>query len=145
MFERITEILGLKADTQKDGGLALATAALLVQVSKADGDFSSAERARLTDCLTDHFGLAHDAATEILTRAETELADAPSLYDFTRVVTKELDQEERQEIVRLLWRVANADHHIDNFEANALAKIAGLLGVATHDRIRLKHEVEAEG
>lgn len=142
MFARVSEFLGLKAGkTSPKDELALATAALLVQVSKADGDFSAGERAALLKALTERYGLDAWSASEILTRAETREAEATSLYEFTRTLARELDQDERQEIVRLLWQVALADDSLDNFEANALAKIAGLLGVTPEDRVRIKHEV----
>lgn len=146
MFDTITKLFGRETGDSSgaDDGLALATAALLVQVSKADGDFSGAERAELTANLQGHFGLAEDVAAEILERAEKSQEDATCLYAFTRTITNELDQDERQAIVKLLWRVAYADNHIDNFEANVLAKVSGLLGVSPRDRVMLKHEVEAE-
>lgn len=146
MFDRISKLFGRETgDTEKaDEGLALATAALLVQVSKADGDFSAEERVTLLHNLQDHFGLSEELAQEILERAEKSQEDATCLYAFTRQITDELDQEGRQAIVKLLWRVAFADNHIDNFEANVLAKVSGLLGVSPRDRITLKHEVEAE-
>lgn len=146
MFEKISKLFGGKA-TGAEGegnGLALATAALLVQVSRADGDFSAEERAALTQNLIDHFDLTEAVALEILERAEKSQEDATCLYRFTKAITDELDQEGRQAIVKLLWRVALADDHLDNFEANVLAKVAGLLGVSTRDRVALKHEVEAE-
>jgi len=143
MLDRVGMLLGLKAkDNEKqDHGLALAAAALMVQVSKADGDFSTLERDELTARLIDHFDLGADEAGEIITRAEREQSDATCLFAFTRTLAKELDNDERQEIIRLMWQVANADDEIDNFEENVLAKIAGLLGVSSADRIRLKHEV----
>jgi uncharacterized tellurite resistance protein B-like protein len=145
MFGTVSKLLGLEAGHGKseNDGLALATAALLVQVSKADGDFSGNERAALTACLKDHFSLEDAAAAELIARAELDQADATCLYGFTRTIAKELDQGERQDILRLLWRVAFADNHIDNFEDNVLAKVAGLLGISPADRIRIKHEVQA--
>lgn len=146
MFDKINKLFGRDTDEADDlsDGLALATAALLVQVSKADGEFSGSERTELTASLQGHFGLAADIAEEILVRAEKSQEDATCLYAFTRRITSELDQQGRQAIVKLLWRVAFADDHIDNFEANVLAKVSGLLGVSPRDRVRLKHEVEAE-
>jgi len=144
MFEKISKILGLKGETETGpSGLELATAALLVQVSKADGEFTSDERDQLEACVKEHFGLTNLEAAELLTRAERDQSDATCLYAFTRTIAKELDNEGRQDIVRLLWRVAFADKHIDNFEENVLAKVAGLLGVSPQDRIRIKHEIEA--
>ena len=146
MFDKVTKLLGLKPaafeDTNND--LHLATAALLVYVSRADGDFSEDERVHLLACMKDHFGLGGEDAAQIIEDAEAQQQEATCLYRFTKAITDELDQDGRQEIVRLLWRVAFADNHIDNFEANVLAKVSGLLGVSTRDRVHLKHEVEAE-
>lgn len=146
MFDKFSKLFGRETadEDSADEGLALATAALLVQVSKADGDFSAEERIALIANLQDHFGLGETLAHEILERAEKSQEDATCLYAFTRTITNELDQQGRQAIVKLLWRVALADNHIDNFEANVLAKVSGLLGVSPRDRVTLKHEVEAE-
>lgn len=146
MFDKISKLFGRETgDTETENdGLALATAALLVQVSKADGDFSPEERDALGQNLQDYFGLDAEVADELLLRAAKSQEDATCLYAFTRTITNELDQAGRQDIVKLLWRVAFADNHIDNFEANVLAKVSGLLGVSPRDRVRLKHEIEAE-
>jgi len=146
MFDKVTKLLGLKVQPleKTTNDLHLATAALLVYVSRADGDFSSEERAQLLTCMIDHFGMDSADADQILDDAEAQQQEATCLYKFTKAITDELDQEGRQEIVRLLWRVAFADNHIDNFEANLLAKVSGLLGVTARDRVHLKHEVEAE-
>lgn len=145
MFDKVTKLLGLKAkaDETPDNSLHLATAALLVYVSRADGDFSSGERTQLLDCMKGQFRLTDADAEQILDDAEAQQQEATCLYSFTKAITDELDQDGRQDIVRLLWRVALADNHIDNFEANVLAKVSGLLGVSTRDRVLLKQEVEA--
>lgn len=145
MFDKVSAFLGLKEPERIDPqyNLHLSTAALLVYVSTADGEFSDAEREQLITCLVDQFELSTETAHHILADAETQQCDATCLYQFTRAITDQLDQDGRQDIVRLLWRVALVDNHIDNFEANMLAKVAGLLGVSTRDRVLLKQEVEA--
>ena len=144
MWGKVSNLLGLKAEVADEASeLYLATAALLVHVSVVDGGFAAEERARLLECLQDQFSLSAHVAEQILADAEAEQKDASCLYKFTKVITGELDQEGRQDIVRLLWRVAFSDNHLDNFEANFLAKVAGLLGVSPEDRIRIKHEVMA--
>jgi len=145
MWGKVSSMLGLapSAAEDKDEELHLATAALLVHVSMIDDDFSVHERNSLLVCMQDQFGLTVDVATQIIDDAHMGEETVTCLYQFTRVIAKELDQEGRQDIVRLLWQAAFADNHLDNFEANLLAKIAGLLGVAPEDRIRIKHEVMA--
>ncbi|UTW57431.1 TerB family tellurite resistance protein [Kordiimonas sp. SCSIO 12603] len=144
MFDKISQVLGLKPDTasKEVSELHLATAALMVSVSKSDENYTDEEREVLIKNLQNHFSLTKDSAVYIADLALEDESDAPSLYQFTRAVSKELDNEERQEIIRLLWQVAFADGHLDNFELNIIAKIAGLLGVSAQERIRIKHEVE---
>ena len=145
MWNKVSQLLGLSdSDGAVDRGLELATAALLVQVSVADDDFDAREKQVLLTELRQHFGLSDVEAEHLMTEAVDQQADASCLYRFTRIVTSELNQDGRQEIVRLLWRVALADHRLENFELNAIAKISGLLGVTAEDRIRIKHEVERD-
>ncbi len=147
MFDRVAKLLGFEsntADNTPEHGVALATAALMVRVSHADGDFTADEADALKRAMVGDFGLSAAEADHILNEATEAEQDANCLYRFTRVITSELDQDGRQEIVRALWRVALADGVVDNFEDNILAKIAGLLGVIPADRIRLKHAVQAE-
>ena len=145
MWSKVSELLGLKSGPKhgKATELQLATATLMVHVASSDGTFCDDERERLTDCMTEHFWLSAEEAETIIEQAEDAEHDATCLYPFTHAVTQELDQEGRQDIVRLLWQVAFADNRLDNFEANVLAKISGLLGVTEQDRIKIKHEVEA--
>jgi len=146
MFDRVAALLGFgdsgSAAPQSDP-VALASAALMVSVALADGDFASDEATALRQSMIADFGLSEAEAVHILTDAQQEQADASCLYRFTRVITAELDQDGRQEIVRALWKVALADHVIDSFEDNIIAKISGLLGVIPRDRVRLKQEVQA--
>ncbi|MEX0297511.1 MAG: TerB family tellurite resistance protein [Kordiimonas sp.] len=145
MWGKVSELLGL-TDTVGVGEvkeLHLATAALLVQVSLSDGEMAASEKAQLIACLSEQFSLDTDIAEKIFSDAQSEQNEANCLYKFTRVVASELDQEGRQEIVRLLWQVALADNRIDNFEENVLAKVSGLLGVSAQDRIQIKHAVMA--
>ncbi len=144
MFGKITKLLGLsESEHGADiSGLHLATAALMVCVSKSDDNFSELEQQQLIQNLQEHFSLSIEEATQISNLAIDDVEGAPSLYQFTRAVSKELNNDERQEIIKLLWKIAFADKHIDNFELNIIAKISGLLGVSTQDRIRLKHEIE---
>ena len=144
MWGKVSELLGLSDSVNHQGNeLQLATAALMVHVSLVDDEFTSGERTQLLSNLQKRFGISTTDAEQILNDAESEQKDTTCLYRFTKVITGELDQNGRQQIIKLLWQVAFADGHIDDFEKNIIAKVAGLLGVSAKDRIALKHEVEA--
>jgi len=149
MLSKIAKILGLSGDDDNVADpnfsdIALASAALMLEVALTDGDVADAEIAQLRASLATHYSL--DAATieRLESEARIAVSGAVDLYAFTRPLAKALDQEQRQDIIRLMWQVALADDHLDNFEENILAKVAGLLGVSTADRVRLKQEVVAE-
>jgi uncharacterized tellurite resistance protein B-like protein len=143
MWNKVSELLGLNTQANdKPDDLHLATAALMVHVSLVDENFAEDERRQLLANLQTRFGLSLVDAEKILEDAEAEQKDTTCLYRFTKVITSELEQKGRQQIIKLLWQVAFADGHIDDFEKNIIAKVGGLLGVSTKDRIALKHEVE---
>ena len=76
-------------------------------------------------------------------RGEASAHPLLELPDLTKKRESELEQEGRQEIIRLLWQVALADNHLDNFEVNVISKVAGLLGVSRRDSIAIKHEIQS--
>jgi uncharacterized tellurite resistance protein B-like protein len=54
---------------------------------------------------------------------------------------KSLDAEQKKDVIRLLWQVANADDQLDKYEDFLVRKVADLLYVPHSDVVRLKHEV----
>ena len=146
MFDKLLNLLKSDAKESEKGAdpLHLATAALMIEIALADGHASDDELAALKASMASEFGLKDADIDPLIEEARSEAAEALDVYKFTRIVAAELDQEGRQQIVKLLWQVALVDDTIENFEENALAKIAGLLGVRPADRVRLKQEVMTE-
>lgn len=147
IWQTVSEALGLpknETDEDKHDPIHIVTGALMVHVAITHDDFNEAERQNILICLKDHFDLEEEHALEVFERAMDHHDDAVDLYSFTRVIMKELDQERQQQIVKLLYRVAFADDHLDHFEEHIISRIAGLLGVGVKDRVRLKHEVRDE-
>jgi DnaJ-domain-containing protein 1 len=44
----------------------------------------------------------------------------------------------------MMWEIAFADGAVHELEENIVARIAELLGVSPHDRVRLRHVAAAE-
>ncbi|PCK00527.1 MAG: hypothetical protein COA45_01735 [Zetaproteobacteria bacterium] len=149
MINKISALLGINTTKDNNGEtkdmqeLHLVTAVLLVHVALGSEDFSNEEKESVLQCLKDHFDFDDGVAQKVMDGAIKREDDAMELYTFTRTITQELDQEGRQEIVKLLWKVAFADGQLDNFEDNIVKKIGGLLDVSIRDRVRLKQEVQA--
>ena len=78
--------------------------------------------------LTD-FGEAED----LLERAHGRIADSSQLFGFTRVVNRGFSAEERIELMEMLWQVVYADGRLDDYEANLMRRLAGLVHVSDRD------------
>lgn len=151
MFRAIQEFFDTHIRSQGDAPgdeqqhtVRLATAALLIEMSRADFEVKPDERDAVIDAVQRIFGLPPEETHELIALAEQEASEAASLYEFTRLIDNNFTPAQKQQVVEMLWRVAFADSHKDAHEEHLVRKIAGLLHVAHQDFIRARHKVEEE-
>lgn len=125
-------------------GLELATAALLVEMTRADASSDAAERRAVLDAVRRAFRLDPHETEELVALAEETVEDATCLYQFTRRLNDELSAEARRHVIELLWRVAFADGRLDKYEEHLVRKVADLLYVPHSEFMKARHRVEAE-
>jgi uncharacterized tellurite resistance protein B-like protein len=89
-----------------------------------------------------HFKLTPQQAAELFNEASEEADDLISVYDFTEILHRHLDEDEKARIVGLLWQVAYADGRLDKYEDSLVLKISDLLYVSRGRVMRLKHDAE---
>lgn len=118
--------------------LRLATAALLMEVARADHDIKDEEREAVRRIIEDYYSVSPKQARELAAAAESHADDATSLFPFTRLITSECSMEDRIKIVGMLWKVSCADGHIDAHEEHLVRKVADLLYVRHSEFIRAK-------
>ncbi|MFQ5791238.1 MAG: TerB family tellurite resistance protein [Acidobacteriota bacterium] len=118
--------------------LQLATAALLIEVSRADFKVEAAERRTIEDLVQTAFGLSGEETAELVRLAAEEAEKSISHYDFTRLVDRNFSPEQKKHIVELLWRVAFSDAKVAADEEHLVRKVARLLHVDHTDFIDAK-------
>lgn len=123
-----------------DRALRLATAALLIETTRADRTVSDAEMAVVDGALRETFGLTEEEAQELVALGEREAAEAVSLYEFTYLIDKGFDAAQKREIVALLWRVVFADSRMEAHEEYLVRRVAELIHVPHKDFIDTKLE-----
>ncbi len=123
---------------------ALAAAALLVEVARADYHVDDEETRQIAGVMRDTLGLAGEELESLLELAHEHSRDAVGLHPFTSVVHERFGDGEKRELFVCLWRVAFADGRIDKYEEHLLRRIADLLHVPHRDFIRTRLEVERE-
>jgi len=133
------------AQIGRERTLELATAALLIEITRADNEVKPEEREAVTDAVQRLFGELSDKETqELISLAEQQATESTSLFQFTNLVDKNFTREEKIHIVEMLWRVVFADRDKDMNEEYLVRKISDLLHVSHKDFIRTRYIVEDE-
>jgi len=125
--------------------LHLATAALMIEMSRADFHVDEVELAEISAVLGKQFRLTEKEVQELVCLAGLEMKTAASLYQFTSLIDKSFQPEQKRQVIEMLWRVAFADGHKDKYEEYLVRKVADLLHVSHQDFIRARIRVEEEG
>ena len=109
--------------------LELATAALMMEVARADFEQSEEERSLMLQKLGARLKLTDDAVAGLLLLAQDASEEAHDLYSFTSIINERFTYPEKKQLVVNLWEIALADAHIDPQEDHIIRRIAGLLSV----------------
>ncbi|WP_306258320.1 TerB family tellurite resistance protein [Pararhizobium sp. IMCC21322] len=116
----------------------LAAAALLVHTISIDGVITEEEKSQLHAVLQTKYELTLEQADELIEDASAADKEAVDLYGFTSVLKRNLSEEERLDILAMIWDMVYADGVVHEFEDNLVWRIAELLGVSSRDRMILK-------
>ena len=130
----------LHQDQGQDNGhrLQLAAAALLIELSRADYQQDPEEQQAIEAALQKAFTLDDEYLQDLVRLAETENAQATSLYPFTSLINEQYTDQQRFDLVKMLWQVAIADGEISKYEDHLIRKIAELIYLPHSEFIRAK-------
>lgn len=121
--------------------LQLATAALLLEVARADQAIHKLELTAVEQTITRTFQLSADAMADLIRLAEEEVRQSTSDYAFTSLVNKGFEHANKVRLVELLWEVAYADGELDKYEEHLIRRIAELIYVPHQEFIAAKLRV----
>lgn len=136
--------IGVGADgADIDRRLQVATAAMLIEMTRADFDVSQEELDTVVGALRTTFGLSAGETNELIRLADEETKQATDYFQFTSLINKRFMPEEKIKVIELMWQVAYADGRMDKYEDHLVRKIAGLLHVSHKAFIAAKHRARA--
>jgi uncharacterized tellurite resistance protein B-like protein len=119
----------LAADKQ----LQLATAALLLEMTRADHEIKADEVDAVLRAVERTLGLGPDETKQLVRLAEDEVKVSGSFREFARLIDQRYPLEQKRRIVTLLWKVAYADAVLNGHEEYLVRKIAGLIHLPMAD------------
>ena len=123
--------------------LQLASAALLMEMVRADFEVQPAEREHVLALLTKEFSLTPQEALRLAGLGEDAVHESVSLFEFTQTIDKTLSVSDKVRIIEMLWQVAYADDALDKYEESLIRKLADLLHLSHRQLIQAKHRVLA--
>lgn len=146
MFKTISnfvqdKIRNTNDDVDEQHIMHLASAALLLEVSRADFDIQDEELVSIANSLTARFKFSKQEADNLIDLARTEQDSHVSIHPFVKIINDGCSAEEKKLLLEDLWRVAYADDKLDKYEEYQLRKIADLLYIPHSAFIQAKLKV----
>jgi uncharacterized tellurite resistance protein B-like protein len=127
-------------EQSKDSGnithdeLHLAAAVLMVEAIHIDGEADAQEIAVVKRVLAQHFSLEDDHSNDLFEMAQDHHTDSVHMHRYTKTIKDRFSEEERVELIELLWEVVYADGELHALESNLLRRVGGLIYVSDRDR-----------
>ncbi len=122
----------------------IATAALLIEIAKADGNFSDDERKRIIDFMKDDYNLDDECVNELIELSEHRVEESISIYEFSSILNETFSRAEKLELMKNLWRVIYEDGKLDSHEDQLIKIIGSTLNLEHKDIIGAKLLVKQE-
>ena len=116
----------------------LAAASLMVEAARRDNDFDDSERSAITRIVGERFSLSREDSKTLVDLAEQRQRLPYGESIFTRTIAESFSDEERKEVVAMLWEVALADGQLHRVEAAMIELLAKEIGVDAAKALSLR-------
>ncbi|MDB9969820.1 TerB family tellurite resistance protein [Porticoccaceae bacterium] len=141
MIDKIKAFFAKNVVDAEDSSLSgeqLATAALLIEVMVIDGNLAEDELQSISATLAQMLELSSEQVDELVLLSRDEVADATSLYQFTKEINAHFSHEKKLNLMTAMWRVAFVDGHLDKHEEGIIRRVADLLHLRHSEFIQCK-------
>jgi len=131
-------------DGDRELKLRVATCVLLLEAATADSNFSSEEQEKIIQILKSRFQMDDMSVKELIDKSTMEKKNSTDLWYFTNLINENLDNEEKYDLMELVWEVIYSDGTLDKFENYIAHKLLNMLNLDHSRFIELKMKVKNE-
>ncbi|MDB9869505.1 TerB family tellurite resistance protein [Alphaproteobacteria bacterium] len=103
---------------------------LLIEASQIDGDSGSEEINHIKNLLMKKFNFTENEADDNIKKALADNETRIEIFSQIKILLNEMDHKERVDVIEMMWGVILADGVIDDFEANLMRRMNGLLYIS---------------
>lgn len=132
------------SNEEKKLRLKTATCVILLEAATADDSFSDEEQRTVIELLKARYNMTDGAVRELIEKSEREREGSTDLWYFTNLINENMDNEEKYELMELVWDVIYSDGTLDKFENYIAHKLQNMLNLDHSTFIELKLRVKNE-
>ena len=103
---------------------------LLIEASQIDGDSGPEEINHIKNLLMKKFNFTENEADDNIKKALADNETRIEIFSQIKILLNEMDHKERVDVIEMMWGVILADGVIDDFEANLMRRMNGLLYIS---------------
>jgi len=143
MFDKLKSIFDKKIEEENEqfDTVQIAISTLMIQTAVYDGVFDEQEKFEILELIKKYFNFNEDQKLSLFKIAMKVNDDSNDMQQFTRVLNDNLSEEEKLNIIEMLWKIIISDGHIDDYENALIRKISGLLYISDKDVGQIKKKL----
>ncbi len=130
------------APVDREHALHVATATLLIEVSRADFKEEASELERMRKLMAHQFSLNETELDDLMLQARESADKLVSLQHITRMLNEQFDEALKIRMIEMMWQVVYADGVKDHYEEHLIRQVAELLYVPHSVFIQARHKAE---
>jgi uncharacterized tellurite resistance protein B-like protein len=119
----------LKEDEYK-GEDTQAVIVLLLEACQIDGETDNIEIEYITNLLINKFNFTQSEAEENIKKTLENSDERIEIFSQIKIILNEMDHDERIQVIEMMWGVILSDGVVDDFEANLMRRMNGLLYIS---------------
>jgi len=103
---------------------------LMIEAANTDGKITQEELNKISNSLINVFKEDPKIVEESLNNAFENKDNSKSLYFYTSKLNKSYTDDQKIQLLEVLWEIILADNELHDFEANLIRRLAGLLYIS---------------
>ena len=119
-----------KNEDEYEGEDIQAVIILLLEACQIDGNTGKIELEFIKKLLINKFNFTPDQAEKNLIEALEKSDKRIEIFSQIKIILNEMNHEERIDVIEMMWGVILSDGIVDDFEANLMRRMNGLLYVS---------------
>ena len=132
----------VKKEAQKN--LKLIALCLVFEVANADNDIDPREQALILKKIKESIDIGILSEKQIFGVIKNESENRISFYDIIHDINSNLDQEEKINVLKMMWEIAYADEVLDVNEEKIIRRSAEMLGIKPSIVLQTKDQFKSE-